>query len=120
MPRPSAETKSNLEAELDFLLKRLGYPKPEEEYYFHPDRKFRADRAYPHRKILIEVEGGIYTQGRHTRPEGYTRDCEKYSWASIMGYMIIRLTAPMLRVTEKGKECLAAQLMAAAWKNTNP
>lgn len=110
-------TKSDLEAELDFLLHRLGYPKPMEEFYFMPGRRFRADRAYPERLILIEVEGGIYQQGRHQRPTGYTNDCIKYSWASILGYTLLRFTAPMMQVQDNEEECIAAILLEAAWSS---
>ncbi|RDF54634.1 hypothetical protein DWA04_21365, partial [Acinetobacter baumannii] len=46
----------------------------EQEYKFHPKRKWRADFLIIGTKILIEVEGGIWSGGRHTRGKGYIGD----------------------------------------------
>jgi very-short-patch-repair endonuclease len=73
-----------------------GY-KFEREYKFCPDRKFRADFAIPGLKVLIEYEGAVYTQGRHTRGAGYVKDCEKYNIAAMLGWHVLRYTANDLR-----------------------
>lgn len=67
-------------------------PEPEREYRFHPDRKFRADFAYPADRLLIEVEGGIHRRGGHSSPAGITRDVEKYNLAMLSGYRVLRCT----------------------------
>ncbi|HBM2013199.1 TPA: hypothetical protein LUJ78_003785, partial [Acinetobacter baumannii] len=54
----------------------------EQEYKFHPSRKWRADFLITGTKILIEVEGGIWSGGRHTRGKGYLGDMEKYNSAA--------------------------------------
>lgn len=41
-------------------------------------------------KILIEVEGGVWSGGRHTRGKGYIGDMEKYNSASMMGFTVLR------------------------------
>ena len=63
------------------------------EHRFHPKRKWRFDFAIPHQRIAIEVEGGIYTQGRHTRGSGFSKDCEKYNTATAMGWAVLRFPA---------------------------
>ncbi|MFW6538912.1 hypothetical protein ACOCIZ_19145, partial [Acinetobacter baumannii] len=46
----------------------------EQEYKFHSKRKWRADFLITGTKILVEVEGGIWSGGRHTRGKGYIGD----------------------------------------------
>lgn len=62
----------------------------EQEYKFHPKRKWRADFLITGTKILVEVEGGIWSGGRHTRSKGYLGDMEKYNSASMMGFTVLR------------------------------
>lgn len=89
-------SKSNVEEALLWQLQCSGLPLPQREYRFHPKRKWPADFAWPKHKILVEVEGGIYIQGRHTRPGGYIKDCEKYNAATMMGYKVLRFTPDMI------------------------
>ena len=62
------------------------------EYKFHPTRKWRFDFAIPAYKIAIEVEGGVWTGGRHTRPQGFLGDIEKYNAGTLLGWRIFRVT----------------------------
>ena len=41
------------------------------EYKFYDTRKWRIDIFIPDLKVAIELEGGVYTHGRHTRPKGF-------------------------------------------------
>lgn len=60
------------------------------EYRFHPVRQWRFDYALPMQKVALEVEGGVWTQGRHTRPQGFLGDIEKYNTATVMGWRVVR------------------------------
>ena len=75
----------------------------EQEFKFHPERKWKADFHLVGKKILVEVEGGIWSGGRHTRGKGYIGDMEKYNAATMMGYQVIRFS------TEQVKSGLAIQ-----------
>lgn len=66
------------------------------EYQFHPKRKWRFDYAIPDHKIALEVEGGVWTQGRHVRPQGFLGDIEKYNTATLMGWRVFRTTPDSL------------------------
>lgn len=64
----------------------------EKEYRFHPVRKWRFDYAIAEHKIALEVEGGVWTGGRHTSPQGFLNDMEKYNTATLMGWRVFRTT----------------------------
>jgi hypothetical protein len=40
------------------------------EHRFHPVRRWRFDAAFPARKVAVELDGGIFAAGRHTRGAG--------------------------------------------------
>lgn len=67
------------------------------EYAFAPGRRFRFDVAWPARKIALEVDGGVWTGGRHTRGRGATSDAEKFSLAAILGWRVLRATTQQVR-----------------------
>ena len=89
--------KSAPEEQLALHIKAIGLPAPVREFYFAKPRRFRADFAWPDRKILAEVEGGTWSGGRHVRGKGYESDCEKYSIAAMLGYRVLRFTTAMVR-----------------------
>lgn len=68
-----------------------------QEFRFNPDRRWKADFRIDGFPILVEVEGGVHCNGRHTRGEGYTADCEKYSVAAAMGWFVIRGTTKQVQ-----------------------
>ena len=101
------------------LCVRLGLPKPELEYRFHPKRKWRIDFAWnliarrqmvpespavslppcvydePER-IALEVNGGIFTQGRHARGAGLLKEYEKMNALALAGYRVFHVTPDQL------------------------
>jgi very-short-patch-repair endonuclease len=74
------------------LLAMRKLPEPVQEFKFHPSRKWRMDFAWPDQRIALEVEGGIWSGGRHTRGKGYLADMEKYNEATLMGFKLLRVT----------------------------
>ena len=64
------------------------------ELQFAKPRRWRADYALPASAptVLVEVEGGVWTQGRHVRGKGFEADCEKYNEAALHGFLLIRVT----------------------------
>ena len=63
-----------------------------QEFKFHASRKWRADFHIKNTKLLIEIEGGIWSGGRHTRGNGYIGDMKKYNAATMMGFQVLRFS----------------------------
>jgi very-short-patch-repair endonuclease len=64
-------------------------PMPVQEYRFG---RFRFDFAWVDRMLAVEVDGGTWTGGRHTRGAGYERDCVKFAEAMLAGWRVFRVT----------------------------
>lgn len=80
------------------------------EFKFHPTRKWLFDYVWigctcsgefhhgkscgmaclENARLALEVEGAVWTGGRHTSGAGFVKDMEKYNEASAMGYRLIR------------------------------
>jgi hypothetical protein len=73
-------------------LEAMGIKTPVAEHKFHPKRKWRFDLCWIKEKLALEVEGGVWVQGRHNRGSGFLKDMEKYNEASILGYHLLRVT----------------------------
>ncbi len=69
----------------------------EQEFKFHPERKWKADFHLVGKKILVEVEGAIWSGGRHTRGKGYIGDMEKYNAATMMGFQVLRFSTDQVK-----------------------
>lgn len=66
------------------------------EYQFAAPRKWRFDFAFPAHMLAVEIEGGIWNEGRHTRGAGFAADVEKYNAATMAGWRVLRYTAAMV------------------------
>jgi hypothetical protein len=76
---------------------RSKYGEPEQEFRFHPVRKWRFDLAWPELKVALERHGSTWTRGHHTRGAGFRDDREKMNTAQTMGWLVIEATADMLK-----------------------
>ena len=66
---------------------------PVREYRFDPGRKWRFDFAFVRDRVGVEIEGGAWVRGRHTRGAGFARDCQKYTRAAVLGWRVLRFTS---------------------------
>ena len=88
---------SALEDELAQQMRYAGLPEPVREAMFHPVRKWRFDFSWPDAMLAVEVDGGTWAGGRHSRGGGYTGDCVKYAEAMLLGWRVLRVTGDMVR-----------------------
>lgn len=111
LKRAKAEARKKNQLRLRQLLfdslAQHGLPLPTPEFQFHHERQWRADFAWPSpdHMVILEVEGGTWTQGRHTRGSGFRADVEKYNAAAAAGYRLLRCFPEDLR-SERGREAL--------------
>lgn len=96
---------------LDRQCAAAGFPVPVPEYQFakHLElaqlklinqvkpRKWAVDWAWPEQKLALEVEGGIFIQGRHARGAGMVKDMEKYNALACLGFRLLRVTPEHVR-----------------------
>jgi very-short-patch-repair endonuclease len=106
---------SRLERRFLLYWQSLGGPELEREFRFHQTRKWRADFAHVDSRTLIEIEGGIYIQGRHNRPQGFAADAEKYLEAALEGWRVLRLTE--IQITAPTVERIIALVRTAGVKS---
>lgn len=94
MKRGPSEASILLQDQLCHLPKK-GYV-AYKEHRFNPPRRWRFDFALEDKfgvdKIGIEIDGGVWIQGRHTRGSGQVKDNEKFNEAARLGWRILRFT----------------------------
>lgn len=90
--------KAWLEAERKKLEERflawwmaIGGPDLEREYKFAPDRRFRADFCHLGSKVIVEIDGGLATNGAHNSMRTYEYQQERDRLARSLGYEVRRL-----------------------------
>lgn len=77
------------------------------ELAFHPKRKWRFDYAVPELHLAVEIEGGIWSGGRHTRGQGFQGDLDKYNAAALCGWTVFRFSTEDV-MQGRDLECLRA------------
>lgn len=92
--RKARQGDSPLVASLLRQIASAGLPAPVQEHRFHATRRWRFDLAWPDRMIAVEVDGGVWSGGRHTRGAGFVGDCEKANEATAMGWRVFRFPTP--------------------------
>lgn len=102
-------TASRLEESAALHLRAIHAPEPEREYRFAAMlcggtgagvrsrlqaaglSDWRLDFAWPKHRIALEVEGGVWSRGRHVRGGGYREDVRKYNALAANGWTLFRV-----------------------------
>ena len=106
---------SSLEVTLALQLRALRAPEPIIEYRFAAHhvggpgkglrerlraarlQDWRFDLAWPALMFAVEIEGGAWTGGRHTRGKGFEADLVKYGAAQLLGWTIYRCGSALVK-----------------------
>ncbi len=96
MTERRAAYRVDYELELARQVHLAGLPEPVRQHRFHPVRKWRFDLAFPAHLLAVEVDGGVWINGRHTTGAGYSKDCEKLNEAVLLGWRVLRFTPAMV------------------------
>jgi len=87
---------SDLEETMAWQLRMVGIDF-ERELMLVPKRRFRFDFCFRSAGLIVEIEGGTWSGGRHTTGAGFRADCEKYNLASLEGWTVMRFTGDMVK-----------------------
>ena len=94
IPKPPRKLSPGEEAfALHCRAEKLTY---ERESLFYVGRMWRFDFTFPAIKLAVEIEGGIWNAGAHTRGKHFESDCEKYNAAAKMGWRVLRYSTEMV------------------------
>lgn len=87
---------SDGERTLETQLRQTGATAWVRELRFDEARMWRFDFAWTEQLVAVEIEGGTWSAGRHSRGSGFEADCIKYAEAAIRGWLVIRVTTEMV------------------------
>lgn len=99
----------------EFVTTAPGF-QPVRELVFNPPRKWRFDFAWPEKLIAVEIDGGTWSGGRHSRGTGFARDCEKLNAAALNGWRVFRFTPDMLNKAPQSAVGMVAAAMGIPTK----
>jgi hypothetical protein len=87
---------SDLEQALLTQIRQAGLPAPEREYRFDWDRGWRFDLAWPYvnaaganTPVAVDIQGAIWTGGKHGRGGGIELDHAKHNAAVLAGWRVL-------------------------------
>lgn len=102
----------NGEDEFELMLHDAGIKGWAREHEFATTigRRWRFDFAFIDKKLAIEIDGGIWVQGRHSRGAGMEKDNEKINTAVLMGWRVLKFSTGQVKkgyALKATKEALA-------------
>lgn len=84
------------------LCRAHGVPEPDHEFKFDAKRKWRIDYFWGNsgKPVAMEVQGAIFTGGRHVRGAALVREHEKLNHMAIAGIRVLFVTPKQLETGE--------------------
>ena len=81
---------SHAEDTLASLLKKNKITGWQRQYAYVPKRRFSADFCFPEEKLIVEVDGGIYSRRAHGSVTGIIADMNRSNLAASNGFRVMR------------------------------
>jgi hypothetical protein len=78
------------------MCRAFKLPEPVAELVFARPRRWRFDYAWPEQRVALEVQGGLFTRGRHSRGPALMKEHEKLNTAAAMGWRVLYCTPAQL------------------------
>ena len=92
-PDPEKEVKAHRQMLREHWFRRecrrRGLPEPVFEHRFDPVRKWRFDVAFPVYRVALEIQGGLFVQGRHSRGAALLKEHEKLNAAAAADWVVL-------------------------------
>lgn len=101
------ERGSDLELEMLARLRAAECEPESREYQFAAPRRWRFDFAWPSIKLAVEVQGGVWSGGRHVRPAGFAAECERRNHAALAGWAVLEYPADAIHSGRAAQEVAA-------------
>src|SRR4029077_13770481 len=107
--------KTQLEARFLETWRRMfpSLPAPVMQHKFHPTRKWRWDFSWPDQLLAVEIQGGAFWGGRHTRGAEQAKDYEKQREAVKLGWRVLPFNTKDLDDVVSVVECVVELLTNA-------
>ena len=67
------------------------------QYAYVPGRRLRADFAWPAARLLVEVQGGVYSGQAHGSISGILADNARLTAATLAGFRVLRFTPDQVK-----------------------
>ncbi|MCI0560545.1 MAG: DUF559 domain-containing protein [Nitrososphaera sp.] len=79
-----------------------------------PDMAHRFDFVCEKRKLIIEIQGGVWINGAHTRGRGYIRDQRFRNTAQILGWIILEFSPRDCKVNRRTGTSLVIEFLESS------
>lgn len=106
---------SALEEALFLQIKAIKLPMPTRELVFAKPMRWRFDFAWPDRLLAVEVNGGVWIRGRHSRGKGQINDMDKLNQAQLLGWKVLQFAESHIKSGD-AIDLIEFAIMADGWK----
>jgi hypothetical protein len=93
--RPSGERKAAQECKQRLFLASChahGLPEPIPEARWSLERKWLFDYCWAPEKVAVEIVGGVWIGGHHSRGQSQIDDMHRRNTAQLIGYIVLEFT----------------------------